>query len=83
MKDRRFGRSQFSLSGLVGFVLFCSVLGLLISFHSRRLDNISAFVFLGLRVAAAIAFLWIVWLRQRGRTIPGWYRKWLLGGDDR
>lgn len=88
MNDHRPGRNQFNLSGLLGFIAFCTVLGVLISFHSRNIDRISAFIFLGFRLASGILLIWIVWSsRLRGgakvRSIPSWYRKWFLGGDDR
>src|SRR6185369_15941383 len=54
VKENRSGRSQFNLSGLAGFLAFCIILGVLISFHSRNIDRVSAFVFLGFRFATGI-----------------------------
>lgn len=87
MKESRSGRNQFNLSGLAGFLAFCIILGVLISFHSRNIDRISAFIFLGLRLAVGIAVMWMIWssrLRSgaKVRSIPRWYRRWILGEDD-
>ncbi|WP_157956560.1 aromatic amino acid transport family protein [Dyella sp. C11] len=84
MNDHRPPRGQFNPSALLGFLAFCVILGVLISFHSRNVDRISAYLFLGLRAAIAMAFVWVVWSsRIRGKAKPRWYRKWFLGEDDR
>jgi amino acid permease len=87
VNDHRSGRHQFNLSGLLGFVAFCIILGFLISLHSRDVDRISAFIFLGLRVVLGIVFGWMIWSsRHRGggraRPLPYWYRKWFLGEEN-
>lgn len=87
MNDDRTKRSQFNLSGLLGFIAFCIILGALISLHSRTLDWVSALVFLGLRVALGLLLVGMVWSsRRRGGAkwpaVPEWYRKWVLGEDN-
>jgi hypothetical protein len=73
-------RTHFNPWALLGFVGVCVLFDTLISFQSPSLDRASAYLYLGLRITVAAAFVgYSIRRRFRPRTeAPSFLKKWFV-----
>jgi hypothetical protein len=92
MVEKKGKRTIFNSKALVEFFLACLVLGFLIALHSKTIDTIWIFLWLGFILVGSVVVLWRIWkhpdeLKHRGMgqvsALPWRWQKWVLGENDK
>lgn len=92
MDHREGKRVIFNPRGLLEFLLFCLVLGLLVAFNAKTIGFVLTLLSLAFLVVSSIMLLWRAWkhpaeFKRRGMNqaavLPRRWGKWMLGEDDK